>query len=146
MQVLNKHRWPLWLILGLLLVSLLGFIDAGYLTVKHLNNEVPTCSIDVGCEEVATSKYSEIGGFPLAGLGVLYYLFIFVSALVYFDTESQLVKKWLPYITILGFLVSLYLVYLQLFVIEAICLYCMGSALTSTIIFVLGMLGLKYNK
>lgn len=146
MQIIKKYRWPLWLILGLLLFSILGFVDAGYLAVNHLRGDLPVCSVQVGCEEVANSKYSEIGEIPLALLGVLYYLFIFIITLVYFDTGSKLVKKYLPYATIIGFLVSLYLVYLQLFVIGAICIYCMGSALTSTIIFILGMLGLKYNQ
>jgi uncharacterized membrane protein len=146
MQILKKHRWPLWLILGLLLFSLLGFIDAGYLTVTHIRHEIPTCNIYAGCDQVTGSKYSAIGGVPLALLGALYYLFIFVLALIYFDSESRLVKYWLPYVTIAGFAVSLYLVYLQLFVIQAICIYCMGSAITSTLIFILGMIGLKYNR
>lgn len=141
----SKTQVPTWIVLSFLLLSLVGFIDAGYLAVSHFQNRVPTCSIVEGCDIVATSSYSEILGIPVALLGVLYYLFVFVISLIYFDTKSALVKKVWPYIATMGLIASIYFVSIQLFILHAICLYCMASGLTSTLIFVLALLTLRYK-
>ena len=59
-------------------VSFLGFIDASYLTIKHFVGTPLPCSVLKVCEEVTTSQYSVIGGVPVAMLGAIYYLAIFV--------------------------------------------------------------------
>jgi len=143
----NKNKKaPLWSILALLLISLLGFIDAGYLTAKHFQGETPTCSLIKGCDIVTTSQYAEIFGVPVALLGVLYYLTIFILSLIYLDTQNKQVLKIIPGLTVLGLAASIYFVILQLFVIKALCLYCLGSALTSTALFILGMFIWKKKK
>ncbi len=117
-----------------------GFADATYLTVKHfLGGPIP-CSILKGCEQVTTSQYSTIFGIPVALLGSFYYLTILVLAVIYFDSRKPSVLKLLACLTPVGFLASMAFVYLQIFVIKAICLYCMVSATTSTILFILGMI------
>lgn len=130
---------PKLLIWGLILVSLAGFLDATYLTAKHyLGTPIP-CSILDGCDEVTTSQYSVIAGIPVALLGSLYYLTIFILSVAYADTK----KEWFAYVashlTAVGFLASLWFVYLQFFVLHALCLYCLFSAVTSTILFILGL-------
>jgi len=116
-----------WLVLGLI-----GFADATYLTIEHLRGGDQTCGTFWDCASVASSTYAEIGGIPTALLGTLYYLFIFLLSVAYVDTRQvRLVHVIVP-LTGIGFVVSLILVYLQVFVIHALCLYCMISALTST--------------
>jgi uncharacterized membrane protein len=126
--------------------ALLGFLDATYLTIKHYLGTPLPCSILHGCEIVTTSIYSVIaassngsGGIPIALLGALYYLTILTMVIIYFDTKKIAVLKAACRLSIIGFLVSLVLVYLQLFVLHAICLYCMFSATTSTLIFITAM-------
>jgi len=127
-------------------VSILGFLDAAYLSLEHFLGSVPPCSIVAGCEQVTTSSYATIAGIPVALLGALYYLTILVLAIVYLDTKREILLRVIARLTIVGFVASLMFVYIQLFVIGAICLYCMFSALTSTTLFVLGMFVLSKMK
>ena len=127
----------------MLTIGVLGFLDATYLAVEHFLNSIPPCSLVSGCEEVLTSNFAVIGGVPVALLGALYYLLIVVMTIVFLDTKNTRVLKIAAKLTILGFIASLGFVYIQLFVLHAICLYCMGSALTSTLLFILGVLVLR---
>jgi uncharacterized membrane protein len=126
-------------------ISLMGFLDAIYLTVSHYTGHI-SCSVISGCQEVLVSQYSEIFGIPLALLGALYYLFILINSLLYVDNQNKYSKLALSYIPIFGFVFSLYLLYLMFFVINAICQYCLLSATTSTILFILGLILIKKNK
>jgi len=131
------------LVFGMLVFAGLGFLDAAYLTVEHFLNRVPPCSIVHGCEKVTTSSYSVIFGVPMALMGALYYLVVIVALILYLDLRRELIVKWTARFTVVGFLFSLWLVYLQLFVIKAICQYCILSALSSTGLFVVGLLVLR---
>lgn len=118
-------------------LSLLGFADASYLTAKHyLGTSIP-CSILNGCDTVTTSAYSMVGPIPIALLGALYYFTVFVLSAYALSMNSKKAAYSASLITAAGFLTSLYLVYLQIFVIEALCLYCMISAAISIILFLL---------
>ena len=123
-------------------ISLLGFLDAIYLTTSHYTGHI-TCSVISGCQEVLVSQYSEIFGIPLALLGAGYYLFILINSLLYIDNQNKYSKLVLSYIPIFGFLFSIYLIYLMFFVIEALCQYCLLSAGTSTLLFILGIILIK---
>jgi len=125
--------------LSFLTLSLIGFLDASYLAAKHYLGEPVVCSLLEGCEEVLTSKYAIVAGVPVALFGVFYYLAVFILIILYWDTGKTQFLRFAAYLTILGFAASLWFVYLQLFVIGAICLYCMASAITSTILFMLGL-------
>jgi len=139
----EDKKFPNWIVAFLLAVSLIGFIDAGYLTLKYYQGEVPNCSVFEGCETVAASKYTDIGGIPLALFGAAYYLFIFILTVAYIDLGYSKILKFIAYFTIIGLIVSVVLVFLQLFVVDAICLYCMVSAATSTFLFIMGVHILK---
>ena len=130
------------LILSFTAVALIGFLDALYLSVSHYTGHI-SCSVVSGCQEVLVSQYSEIFAIPLAILGALYYLFIIVNSLIYIDSQNKWSKLILSYLPIFGFLFSLYLVYLMFFVINALCQYCLLSASTSTILFILSLRLLK---
>lgn len=129
--------------------SFLGFADATFLTVEHyLGTPIP-CSILGGCDVVTNSLYSQIGPVPIALIGALYYLTLIILSIIYFDSKKEVYLKIGAYLSVSGFLVSLVLVYLQVSVIHALCLYCMISALFSTILFLLGQVmlyNLRHNK
>lgn len=122
-----------------LVASLIGFVDALYLTIEHFRGVAPPCSILKGCEVVTTSVYSQIFGIPVALLGAVYYLVFFIAALAYLDSKNERSIIWLSRFSVFGFLASVYFVFLQLVVLKALCLYCMMSATTSTIIFITGI-------
>lgn len=127
-------------------VSILGFLDAAYLSLEHFLGRVPPCSIVEGCEQVTTSVYSIIAGVPVALLGAVFYLTVLVLSIVYLDTKRNGPLTFAACLTIIGFVASLAFVYIQLFVIHAICIYCMFSALTSTTLFILGMMVLRKTR
>src|SRR3989338_2343895 len=120
----------LWLI-----VSLIGFTDASYLSIKHYRGEVPPCFLSSGCETVTTSKYSTVFTIPVALIGSLYYLTVFLLSVLYLDTKRTIFIKIIPPLTTGGIIASVIFIYLQLFVLHAICLYCVISAFTSTGLF-----------
>ena len=129
-----------------LFAALIGFADAAYLTYAHYTHIIPPCSIVEGCETVTTSAYATIGAIPIALVGALYYLVLAVAAVAYLDTKRTAIMRSASYLTFGGLLVSFALVGLQLFVIKALCLYCMASAGTSTLLFVLGTIILMKTK
>lgn len=129
-----------------MLVSFLGLIDAGYLTYEHYA-EIPLPCSNFACETVTTSEYSVLFGvIPLALLGVFYYLTVLCASVYVYLTENTKVLKAVSAFTGIGLITSIYLVYLQISVIQAICIYCMASAGTSTLLFVLGMVYLQVFK
>ena len=128
---------------GWLGFSFIGFLDATYLTIQHFRGAGLECAVLKDCDVVTTSQYAIIGGIPLALLGSVYYLSIFLLTFAYLDSKHNWLLPTIGKLTILGFLASLILVYLQIFVIHALCLYCLISACTSTCLFVLALIRLK---
>jgi len=124
-------------------IAILGFADATYLTAEHFLNRVPPCSIIKGCATVTTSQYSLLFGIPVALLGALYYLAVILGVVYYFQSKKRPALKAVALFTSAGFVFSLWFVYLQLFVIHAICAWCMFSACTSTALFIIGMWVIK---
>jgi uncharacterized membrane protein len=124
----------------LLIVALFGFADATYLSVKHYSGTPLACSIFEGCEKVTSSRYAVIAGIPLALGGAIYYFVVIILTVAYLDTRKMAVLLMTARLTVVGFLASAWFVYLQLFVIRAICPYCMLSAIASTALFGLGSL------
>lgn len=117
------------------LLALIGLADSVYLTVHHFTAEPVPCSIVEGCETVLTSDYAEIAGVPLAAFGALAYFIAFsLAVLTIFGNRSMWSVFGLQ--SLLMAAVSLYLIYLQGFVIGAFCQFCLVSAATSVGLFV----------
>ena len=121
-----------------LILGIIGFFDASYLTIEHYRGLIPICTIITGCGQVLISKYSTIGPVPLALLGVAYYSVIIFGSLLFLDLKIIKILHLLAAYTLVGILASAYFIYLQVFVIQALCLYCLISALISTLLFVNG--------
>ncbi len=130
---------PAWPGYAFLILSFLGFLDASYLTAAHYFGVPLQCSILNGCELVTTSEYAVVFGIPVALAGAIYYGTIFLLSIAYAETRDIKFLKVASHLTIFGILASAWFVYLQIFVIKAICLYCILSAITSTLLFLLGM-------
>ena|SRR5882724_5749994 len=130
---------PRWVIILFLLIAFLGFLDAAYLTVEHYRGTIPPCSLVEGCERVLTSGYSIVLGVPVALFGALYYLMIAGLTFWYLDRGGVNILRIAAWGTIGGLVASLWFIFVQLFLIHSICLYCMFSAGTSTALFALGM-------
>lgn len=118
-----------------LAAAFIGFADAAYLTFSHYSGSTLTCVVFRGCDSVTTSAYALFFGIPIALLGAGYYLLVLVGTIFALDTKNIRLLRIITQCTIVGFGISLYLLYLQLFVIHALCQYCILSLLTSTVLF-----------
>jgi uncharacterized membrane protein len=126
----------IWLPLTAIL-ALVGFADATYLSMMHFQNADVGCSVITGCDAVLSSDYAAIFGVPLAYLGVIYYLSVLIGAAGYYQSEAKIALRFLLLIVGGGVLFSVWLIYLQAFVIEAFCQYCLISAASTFSIFAL---------
>jgi uncharacterized membrane protein len=108
-----------------ILVTLAGIGVAGYLTWAHFADQSVICVQGGGCEKVQESSYSEIAGIPVAVLGLASYLT--VLALLVWD--APVARLSAATIAIVGLLFGAYLVVVQLFVIDAVCVWCMANDL-----------------
>lgn len=102
------------------LLALAGIGVAGYLTAVHYGNASLVCVRGGGCETVQRSSYSELAGVPVALLGLVSYATVFV--LVVWDRPTARLAA--AAIALVGLVFSIYLLVLQLFVIDAICIWC----------------------
>lgn len=112
---------------------LIGLTDAAYLSALHFYQADPGCSLITGCDAVLSSEYSVIMGIPLAYGGFAYYLTLLSGVLVYYQYEIKKALQVTFVVNLLGFFFSLWLVYIQAFVLGAFCQYCLISAVTTTL-------------
>jgi uncharacterized membrane protein len=120
------------------LVALVGLGDAIYLTIQHYTGEKVPCSITGGCEAVLTSSYAEIGGIPLAAFGAAAYFTAFSLAILAAFGNRLTWKLFGAQAALMaGF--SLWLIYLQAFVILEYCQFCLLSAATSVTLFLIAL-------
>jgi len=133
------HKTLAWVPVIFLVISALGFIDASYLAVEHYNGTPITCTLLEGCGVVTGSAYATILGIPVALLGALYYLAFLIGTVFYFDRKDERMLRPLAMFSIAGLAATLYFLFIQAFVLNAFCIYCLGSAFTSTVLFATGM-------
>jgi len=119
-------------------LAVLGILDSLYLSYVKIAHAKPFCSGLGDCETVNSSAYSTFAGIPIAFLGVGMYAVIFILSM-WGPKLPGLLATYAPLIVfgmaLGGVLYSAYLTYLELYVIEAICIYCVGSAILITLIF-----------
>jgi uncharacterized membrane protein len=109
------------------IVSLAGLADATYLTVQALTGETLSCGGSPDCFRVLGSSYARIGGIPVALLGALAYFSVFTFAT--FAAFGYARARILLVLTIAAmFLATLWLLYVQAFLLHAYCRYCLFSA------------------
>lgn len=124
----------------MLLLATAGFFVAVYLTVEHYLGQVPACSFLSGCEVVTTSEYATIGPFPISLLGAGYFLTVWASLLALLQTGRSAFLTIVGIFTAMGALVAVGLLYLQVFVLEAVCIYCVTSDSISLLLFIFFLL------
>ena len=118
------------------IVSLVGLGDAIYLAVEHVSGRSVKCTIVSGCSEVLSSQYASVGGIPLALVGAIaYFVFFSLATLAAFGYRS--VGKLLTLLVAAMFFTTLWLLYLQAFVIGHFCQFCLLSALVTTTLTIL---------
>ena len=124
------------------LVSLVGLADAIYLTIEHLSGRSVRCTIVSGCSEVLSSEYATVRGIPLAMIGAAAYFTVF-SLAVLAAYSYNWAAKLLTAVVGLVFITTLWLLYLQAFVIKHFCQFCLLSALVTFVLSVLVVISLR---
>lgn len=117
-----------------LAIAALGVAVAGYLTYVHYAGLKPFCAGGGGgCERVQSSSYASLGAIPVAVLGLAGYVAITIALLV----AGERARLAAAALAVSGFGFSAYLTYLELFVVRAICQWCVASAVLLTVLAVL---------
>jgi len=104
-------------------VALAGMAVAGYLTWVHYSGAAVICVAGGGCETVQHSRYAEIAGVPVAVLGLVAYTLV-VCCVAW---DEPLARLGAAAIALVGLVFSAYLLVLQLFVIDAFCVWCLAN-------------------
>jgi uncharacterized membrane protein len=120
--------------LAIALVALLGLAVAAYLTYVHYAELEPLCvGGGGGCEKVQSSDYAELAGVPVALLGLIGYGLVLTSLWV----PGELGRMCGALLALIGFGFSVYLTWVELFEIDAICQWCVVSAVLMTTLAIL---------
>lgn len=126
-----------WLLLAALGVAGLG--TSGYLTYSHYADRATVCAGIGSCEFVQTSAYSEVVGVPVALLGLLFFIALEVLVVMRFMRLPLALQWGQPAVfamTLGGLAFVIYLTYVELFVIDAICIWCVATAAITLVCFV----------
>jgi uncharacterized membrane protein len=122
---------------AMLVLALVGVVIAGYLAWVHYAGIEPLCAGGgAGCERVQASRYAELGGVPVALLGIVGYLAI-AGALVFAPAGAA--RPAVAFLALAGAGFSAYLTYLELFEIDAVCQWCVASAVVMGLLAVLAV-------
>jgi uncharacterized membrane protein len=115
-------------------VATLGIGVATYITIADSGGGAPTCLAGGGgCETVANSSYSHVAGINVSVFGIIGYISLLATA--FFANDAARFSGFA--FSLGGFGFSVYLTYLEIFKIEAICQWCVASAVLMTILFLL---------
>jgi uncharacterized membrane protein len=132
--------------MAIALIAVLGILVATYLTLYKLGYiGALTCNIG-SCETVNTSKWAKFAGLPVAAWGLGFYVTVFGVAVASIQprfADSRGASVLLTVLTGWGVLFSAWLTYLELFVINAICQWCVVSAILVTIMFAVSLWDLR---
>lgn len=125
----RRLRW------ALALVALAGLGVSGYLSAVRLSGDEPVCAIAGGCSEVQKSAYSEVAGVPVAFLGLAAYAGLLLFALV----GGELGRIGGLFTALVGVGFSAWLTWVEVGVIDAICVWCVASACLMVIALILAV-------
>lgn len=118
----------------------LGIVVAGYLVTKRFTGGSLACTRWAQCDVVNNSVYSQIQGVPISVIGLVGYLVLLALAFAARWTQGRAQRR----ILVLSFVLALggvgfsaYLTYLEVYVIEALCAWCVASAVIITVLAVI---------
>jgi uncharacterized membrane protein len=131
-----------WSSLVIPVAALLGMLVSAYLTWVHWGGSTALCTGVGDCETVNSSEYAVVSGIPVALLGFGMYVVLFALS-IYRPRAASVHRSSLALavfgISFMGVLYSAYLTYLELAVINAICPWCVTSAVLITLIFAMSV-------
>ncbi len=124
---MTASRFRTTLYAAVAIVSVAGLADATYLTVQALTGETLSCGGSPDCFRVLGSAYAKVDGIPVALIGALAYFSVFTFA-TFAAFGYARVRRFLALMVGVMFLATLWLLYVQAFLLHAYCRYCLFSA------------------
>ena len=126
----------------ILFLAFFGLSDSIYIAQSEVNNTPLICNAEVlsGCNIVSASQYSYLFGIPIAEYGAAFYAFIFIIAAFELALYNQLLRRVLQVSALAGVVISAILTLVEIFVIQALCIFCIASALIVLAIFIVSIL------
>ncbi len=125
-------------------LSIIGLLVSIYMTIYKLTSNNSMCLGSGDCSTVNSSPYSEVYGIPVAAVGMLGYGAILLTLLLekryQFFAQNGILAVFGMGLT--GFIFTVYLIYLEFFVIKALCPFCLASQTTMTILFIITIIRL----
>ena len=119
-------------------LTILGLLVSVWMTIYKVTDNERMCIGSTGCAVVNASLYSEMNGIPVAAIGVFGYLSIL--ALFFLENRPGFFQEngsmLLFGVTLIGFLFTLWLVYVEIALLDAYCPFCITSQIAMTLIFI----------
>ena len=128
----NRRTW-------IIILSLLGIFVSGYLTWIHYSGEPIYCGGSNSCELVNSSRFAFLGPIPVSLLGLGAYVAILLLSLIPSRTDRQWPAQLVFGLALIGVMFQLYLSYIEVFVLHAICYWCVSSQIIILLIFILSL-------
>ncbi len=115
---------------GMTALSVAGLAIAAYLLAARIIGEVPACGPVKGCETVAASEFATLFGVPVALFGVVFSVILVAACAVWWRRADRRALYASYGLGLAGIIAVAYLTYLEVFVIGAICVWCVSYAVT----------------
>ncbi len=129
----------------IIVLSLMGIALSGYLWWFQVTPSIIPCTDD-GCANVLNSQYGKLFGVPMSVYGFFFYATVALFAFLRMEISHKLLDKILLLLIIAGILFTIYLRYLEFFVIGDICTWCWGSVVIILLILLSYICGMKKTK
>ena len=125
-----------------IVLTVIGLLVSIYMTIYKITNNESMCIGSHGCSTVNASRYAEVNGIPVAVLGVVGYTAILAVLLLeqrigFLQQNGTFVFFGL---SLIGFLFTLYLIFVEVALIKAYCPFCITSQTAMTLIFILSVI------
>ncbi len=124
-------------------LAAIGLVVAAYLAITKLTGGAPVCGPLQGCETVSASEYSEVLGVPVAVFGLGFSVVLVALSAAWWRLADRRALLGAYGLGLLGSVVVAGLTYLELFVIHAICVYCVVFAVTVVAGFVVAAVAMR---
>ena len=121
------------------MLDTIGLGIAGYLSVVEFQGGVPSCGLIEGCEEVARSQYNNFAGIPVALFGVFLSVALLALALAWWRTDIYGLLLGHYGLSLVGVMFDGYFLFLQVFVIKAVCIWCLTYELSLLLRFLIAL-------
>jgi uncharacterized membrane protein len=124
-------------------LALAGLGIATYLLAMRVLGEAPACGPVRGCDTVAASEYATVFGVPVALFGVGFSAVLLGASVAWWRRADKRALYVAYGLGLAGVFAVAYLTYLELFVIEAICIWCVTYAVTIVVGWILAILAVR---